>query len=84
MENTELLKALRELQGGVNEINQRGAGACPIPSELQPGAAVDPATRAKALDAYTTKLSDALQPTQFSKDQRALYEEQIRSVLATL
>lgn len=80
MDNSEILKALRDLQGS---INQGAAGPLPIPAELRPGSTVDPATRAKILHEYVAQVN-MLPPSQWSKDQRGLVEEQIRVVLSTL
>jgi hypothetical protein len=83
LQNEEILKVLRELHGEVGAINTRAAGPLPIPPELRPGAAVDPAERAKTLDAYTARVYD-LPPKQWTKEQQALVREQIKSVLGTL
>jgi hypothetical protein len=83
MDNAEILTALREIQTGVADINTRAAGPLPIPPELLPGATVSPEARAKALDAYTSKVYD-LPSKQWSKEQAALIKEQIQTVLAGL
>jgi len=75
--NEELLKALREIQGGAVDKNQGAVESFPIPAELLPGAPVDPVTRGKILDLYTASLD----PTRLSAAQRELYQEQIDRVL---
>lgn len=51
----------------------------PIPPELREGANVDPATRAKILDAYTAACN-TLPAVQWSPRQRELVREQIKNV----
>lgn len=81
MDNSEILKTLREIQANIDD--QRAAGPLPIPAELRSGSTADPATRAKVLHEYTAQVN-LLPPGQWTKEQRKLVEEQIASVLATL
>jgi hypothetical protein len=84
MENTEILRALRELQGTVDSIDQQAAGGpLAVPAELKAGANVTPEARAKVLNEYTARVYD-LPSKQWSKEQQALVREQINSVLGTL
>lgn len=81
--NEEILKVLRELQGSVNDINQRGVDRLAVPAELKPGANVDAATRRKVLDDYTAAVY-AQHPSQWTREQASLIRERINDVLADL
>jgi hypothetical protein len=84
LENQEILKALRELQGTVDNIDQRAAGGpLAVPAELKAGANITPEARAKVLNEYTARVYD-LPSKQWTKEQAALVKEQIQTVLAGL
>lgn len=79
----EILKVLRELQGSVNDIQQRGVDPLKVPGELQSGASVTPEARRKALKEYTGRVYEK-HPSTWTAEQKALVREQINNVLASL